>query len=366
MTGRERLLTAICNGKPDRMPCQVHTWMEYYLNTYLGGTDQFGAYDYFNMDQVIYADPIKNYHEKQLLNWQVERKESICAENGCLTSDYTVKTPGGILTYTEQKNEYTQWVTKHIIENEDDFEIWQKYYPRPSSVDWTPIIEIKDRIGDRGIIRGAFYDFGQCSPWQSFSSVLFGAENSILACFDKPDWVHYVLNCLLERKLEVIKMAGDFHMDLIECGGGGGSSTVISPDMHKEFCLPYDQKQIKAFHDQGAKVVYHLCGGLMPLLETVAENGADALETMTPPEMGGDCILSEATRRVGDRLAFIGGFNQNDGFERGTPEVIRKMVFDLHAACPDGGYICSPSDHFFFGDPENIRAFVEAARECTY
>ena len=74
----------------------------------------------------------------------------------------------------------------------------------------------------------------------------------------------------------------------------------------------------------------------MPLLEIVAQN-------------------SEAAKRVGDKFAFIGGFNQNDGFERGNPEVIRQMVFDLHAACPNGGYICSTSDHFFFGNTENIK-----------
>ena len=104
----------------------------------------------------------------------------------------------------------------------------------------------------------------------------------------------------------------------------------------------------------------------MPLLETVTENGADALETMTPKEMGGDCDIAEATRRVGDKLAFIGGFNQNSGFEQGNPETIRDMVFRLFESCPNGGYICSPSDHFFFGDPENIKAFVSACRECTY
>lgn len=41
MTGRERLLTAIYNKKPDYLPCQVHNWMQYYLNTYLKAMDQF-------------------------------------------------------------------------------------------------------------------------------------------------------------------------------------------------------------------------------------------------------------------------------------------------------------------------------------
>ena len=47
-------------------------------------------------------------------------------------------------------------------------------------------------------------------------------------------------------------------------------------------------------------------------------------------------------------------------------EAVREQVWALHAACPQGGYICSPSDHFFFGDPRNLQAFVDATRACTY
>jgi len=36
MTSRERMLTALNNGRPDRLPCQVHGWMPYYLHNYLG------------------------------------------------------------------------------------------------------------------------------------------------------------------------------------------------------------------------------------------------------------------------------------------------------------------------------------------
>ena len=104
----------------------------------------------------------------------------------------------------------------------------------------------------------------------------------------------------------------------------------------------------------------------MKLLDIVVENGADGLETMTPPGMGGDCDLAEASGRVGDRLFFIGGFDQNKGFEQGTPKIAAEMVRNLHEACPDGGYICCPSDHFFFGSPDNIRAFVDTARQCKY
>ena len=366
MTGRERYMAVLNNQKPDRMPCQVHSWMEYYLRTYLNGMDQFQAYDHFEMDPVIYVGPEYLYNQKDLSNWSIKVADLGKTDDGDHLWQKTISTPDGDLVIKGAHNKYTSWITEFPIKNEKHFKIWNKYIPLPESVDWSPVIEAKKRIGDRGIVRAGFFDFGQGSPWQSFVGYLYPVEEAIYATYDSPDWMHYVLKNLLEKKLKVIETAGKIQLDLVETGGGAGSSTVISPSLHKEFCLPYDKIQHAALHDAGTKIVYHLCGGLMPLLETVAENGADGLETMTPPEMGGDCDLAEASKRVGDRLFFIGGFDQNGGFENGNPEIVKDMVHKLFKACPDGGYICSPSDHFFFGNPENIKAFVEAARGCKY
>jgi uroporphyrinogen-III decarboxylase len=228
------------------------------------------------------------------------------------------------------------------------------------------VLEAKRRVADNGIIRGSVFDFGQLSPWQTFSTMLYGTQPAIMACFDNPDWVHYVLGSLLQKKLTVLHRSDSIEFDLVESGGGGGSSTVISPALHRQFCLPYDQVQHEAIHQFGVKIVYHLCGGVMPLLGLVSENGSDGLETMTPPTMGGDCDLAEAHARVGDSLFLIGGFDQNAGFERGTPQTIRQMVFELHSSCPNGGYICAPSDQFFHASVESLRAFSDACRECAY
>lgn len=365
LTGRERFLLALSNQQPDRMPCQVHSWMSYYLQTYLGGIDQYEAYEYFGMDPVVYVSPIYQYKSADLANWEKRKINLGYSKSGCHTWVEEIITPMGTLSVKKEKNQYTQWITKHLIETERDFEIWKKYFPLPCAVDWSPVIEAKKKIGNKGIVRSGFYDFGQGSPWQSFLN-MFGTEQAIYLAYDEPDLMHYILRELLKRKLDVIDLGGKQELDLVECGGGAGSSTVISPTMHKEFCLPYDKKQIEALHAQGTKVVYHLCGGLMPLLETVVENGADALETMTPPEMGGDCDMKEATARVGNKLAFVGGFDQNHGFERGNPKKVKEMVHKLFEAKSIGGYICAPSDHFFFGDPENIKAFADAAKECVY
>jgi len=36
------------------------------------------------------------------------------------------------------------------------------------------------------------------------------------------------------------------------------------------------------------------------------------------------------------------------------------------AASAAAGYICAPSDHFFHGDPANLQAFADTAKECLY
>jgi len=367
MTGRERLLSAISNGRPDRLPCQVHSWMGNYLKKFLGGTDQYGAYAMFEgMDWVVYCNPNFIYDEKDLANWQVERKDLGIDSDGNHAIVETIKTPSGTLRLAKAWNDFTCWDTEMLLKSEEDFEIWTKHVPIPSSVDWTPVLEAKRKTGDKGIVRGGFFGFGQGSPWQDLCRIM-GTEECIMLAMDKPDFVHHALKEMLEKKLKVVERAGRFEMDLVETGGGAGSSTVISPSMQREFCVPYDRRQHEAFRAGGTKTVYHLCGGLMPLLEIVAGNGADGLETMTPPGMGGDCNLAEADKRVGDKLFFVGGFDQGAGFERGTPESVRKQVEELFEATkPHAGYICSPSDHFFSGDPENVKAFAKACRDCVY
>ena len=366
VTSRDRLLAALDNDKVDRLPCQVHSWMAYYLKTYLGGRDQYEAYAFFpGMDWVIYQDPEYEYRDSDLAKWQTSTLNRYRDDEGNLHWTEHIETPEGTLSLVYQENEITRWQTEHIIRTEKDFEIWEKYVPIPIAVDWTPVVEAKNRIGDKGIVRASYFGFGQGSPWQDFC-YMYGTVEAIMASLDKPDWVRHVLNSILEKKLRLIELGGRIELDLVETGGGAGSSTVISPKLHREFCLPYDRIEHAALHDAGAKVVYHLCGGLMPLLDLVAEKGTDGLETMTPPSMGGDCDLAEANRRVGDRIFFIGGFDQNAGFESGTPETAAELVQACHAACPDGGYICSPSDHFFSGDPRNIQAFVDEANRCFF
>jgi len=83
--------------------------------------------------------------------------------------------------------------------------------------------------------------------------------------------------------------------------------------------------------------------------------------------MGGDARPAEIKQRIGGQVCLIGGVNQFQVLDCGEREEIRTEVFRLFEALgPGGGYILSPSDHFFDTPPENLAWYAEAARECTY
>ena len=53
MTSRERMLTALGRGVPDRVPATVHQWQAYHLKHFLGGRSDLEAFRYFGLDAAI-------------------------------------------------------------------------------------------------------------------------------------------------------------------------------------------------------------------------------------------------------------------------------------------------------------------------
>ena len=208
--------------------------------------------------------------------------------------------------------------------------------------------------------------YGQPGCWQD-ASVLYGIENLIFTTYDDPDWVHAFLKILFQRKKVYIESLIGAKYDLVELGGGDASSTVISPKILDKFVAPYDAPLIDLAHSVGQRIVYHTCGGMMPFLERLADMKPDVMETFTPPDMGGDMILAEAKRRIGDRVCMTGGFDQFHFFKDSPPEATRRAVRKcFEDAGRGGGYILSPSDHFFDADLELLKAFADEGRKCAY
>lgn len=385
MTSRQRLLTALERKAPDRLPVTTHHLMPYFLDKYMEGISFRKFFDYFDLDAVSWIiahkpDLVKggffdpDHQSRESLeprricsdNWRIETE--VLPDSDYHTVRYNFVTPKKTLSMVKQTGSQTDWVTERLVKGKSDIELVAKYAPAPLC-DVEEVNRQAELFGDRGIIRGSvpgFDVYGQPGCWQD-AAVLYGIEQLIMQTYYDPTWVRSFLNILKERKAVTIKSMEGARFDLIEHGGGDASSTVVSPKIFADFVAPYDTELIELAHGVGLRVVYHTCGGMMPLLELIADMRPDAMETFTPPSIGGDIDLAAAKERIGHRVCMIGGFDQFHNFQNCSPEQTRSAVRRcFEEAGGGGGYILAPSDHFFDADLNLIKAFAEEARACNY
>jgi uroporphyrinogen-III decarboxylase len=374
MTSRERLLTALQRGVPDRLPVTTHHLMPSFLRA-AGFATELAFFDRYNLDAIewmtplipdaaagVVTDPAANRLVESWSfisdHWRVEREGL----------RYRCITPRGELSMVLQDDGRTVWVAERLIKNKQDIDLIAEFAPVPLC-EAGPVSAAVSAMGDRGIVRGAvpgFALYGQPGCWQD-AAVLVGIEALILATYDDPEWVLELLGILRDRKLAFLQSSSSAPFDLLELGGGDASSTVISPSIFARFVAPFDAPLIAAAHAAGQRIVYHTCGGMMPLLERIADMQPDAMETFTPPGMGGDARLAEARARIGDRVCMIGGFDQGHYFVGCSPDQTRREVracFDQAGA--GGGFVLAPSDHFFEANDLLLRTFADEARACCY
>jgi uroporphyrinogen decarboxylase len=384
MNSKERMVAALERRKPDRLPVTTHHVMPYFLNQRLNGISADEFFERFGLDAIRwfmafqpdtakgeYFDPnhVPGYLEARRVvsdSWRIETEA--VPHDEYPTTRYRFVTPRKTLSTVLQSNDYTCWVTERLVKEKSDIEVIATWATQPKC-DVAAVNREAAAFGGRGLVRGFinFFDvYGQSGCWQD-AAVLYGIEDLILATFDDPQWVHEFLQVLCARKQVFVESLKGARYDVIEHGGGDASSTVISPRIFDEFVAPYDAPLTAAAHAAGQRVVYHTCGGMMPILERIADLGVDAMETFTPRGMGGDTDLEEAKRRIGGRVCMIGGFDQLHSFtgctEAETKQEVRRC---FESAGQGGGFMLSPSDHFFDAELKLLDSFADEARLCVY
>ena len=385
MTPKERLTTAFDNKQPDRLPATTHHVMPYFTEKYMNGISSDEFFQRFGLDPIRWAVPITadesrgEYEDpeqgepgflqvKRIFSdsWRLEIEEM--DDDQYNTRRQTIHTPKGSLTAVTQANSYTEWVTEHLIKEKEDLDLVAEYQTFPIC-DVEAVNREAADFGERGIIRGFIIPFdvyGQPGCWQDFCCIR-GTEQAIMDTYDDPKWVHEFLSVIRKRKIHYIKSLKGAAYDIIELGGGDASTTVISPAIFNEFVAPYDSRVIEEARKAGMRIAYHTCGGMMPILEDIAAMNPHAMETFTPESMGADVDLAEAKKRIGDKVCMIGGFDQAHYFKGCTPAETRDYVRKCFSEAGEGGgYVISPSDHFFDADIELIEAFADEARNCVY
>lgn len=140
-------------------------------------------------------------------------------------------------------------------------------------------------------------------------------------------------------------------------------SLLMSPRTYRKLIKPYHARYfalIKEWTD--AKILYHSCGNVIPLLNDLVEAG---IEVLNPVQATTWDDPTDVKARYGDSLSFWGGIDSQRVLPYGTPEEVREEVkLRIQQFGSGGGYVAA-SVHIMQADvpPQNVLAMSGAVRE---
>ncbi len=222
------------------------------------------------------------------------------------------------------------------------------------------------RTGDTRILRklvemGANKTYLLCGEADGTMSIPSGDNMVALSArlFEEADEVKRELDAAVDRGIEAGKAQMDAGAECLTmcadyCFNDG---PFLSPKMFSEFVTPYLHRLIEAHRKNGAYVIKHTDGDIMPILDQLVSCNPHALHSIDPQAR---VDLGEIKRLIGDKICLAG--NVNCGLlQTGTDDEVRADIMrPLKDGMPGGGYIFCTSNVAFKGmPPERYEMMLE-------
>lgn len=140
---------------------------------------------------------------------------------------------------------------------------------------------------------------------------------------------------------------------------GCSATGFISVRHFRELVLPSLRELVTGI---SVPIVLHSCGNLNAYMDDIADLPIAGLH---PLQRTGQMDLERLKRDYGDRLCLIGNVDSSATLPYGTPEDVEREVIEcLRVAAPGGGYIVASDHSLHDGIPvENIRAMIGAVKK---
>jgi uroporphyrinogen decarboxylase len=198
-----------------------------------------------------------------------------------------------------------------------------------------------------------------------------GLEQFMVDTVLNPSLLEYMMDKILGIQLEMTRRLLeeiDPYMDVIVIGDDlshqGG--LTYSPDMYRRLFKPRHRKIMRVLKEEfgDAKVLYHCCGGVEPLLPDLIDLGIDAINPLQV-SAGGMGDTKKLKAKYGRHLTFWGGIDTQRILPFGTPAEVRNEVRRRIEDLADGGGLVLAAVHNIRPEvkPANICALFEAALE---
>ena len=194
-------------------------------------------------------------------------------------------------------------------------------------------------------------------------SDLRGREQAMLDLFERPDFVRAVMDLQAETAIRLAEKLIPTGIDALYIGDPAASASIISPRHFEAFCLAPYQKFCRHFKGLDILIYIHICGNSNPILEMMADTGAHTVEPLDP--LGGVSVR-DAKRRIGGKVALMGGVNTLT-LSRGTASDVREEAIQK---CREGGpcgYILAAGDMVPPDTSmENLQALVDVSTKSLW
>lgn len=347
MTPRERFLTALNGGVPDRIPITEHLFSQKLLKEVLGyntilyeGKAQAELAAKLGIDAIW--TPINGFcgieetpHEK----------------------DEIYKDEWGV-TYRKNGWPIIAQIDTPVKSRED----WEKYNFPPVDTPYRLRI-FKDtkgaNSGDLAIVLGAL------GPFTMLSWYIMDFETLSITMYTDPEMIHEMNEAVLKWTLDVIRLAiADGGVDCVQISDdwGGTNSLLISPDDFRTFFVPYFRRLVEGIKETGVPVIMHNDGRIWDVLDDLVDCGIDGLH---PVERAAGMDLKKVKEKYKGKLTPVGNINNKITMASADPEDVRKEVLEcIKEAGADGGYIIA-TDHSIHDliPYENVKCLIETVKE---
>jgi len=339
MTSRERIFCALERGIPDRVPLYEAVIDEGVMQALLPGCNYYQFNDWIGLDNA----------GLNRSSWRRDNVEYVDTEKGWFKDAWGVIRAFG--------PESTPYPIEGPIKRPEDLKNYTPPDPNaPDALGHLPEVvqRFKGKKAITAICRDGFFN----------PSYLRGQEQFLMDMIENPTLVHTLIEVCLSYDIPLMRRMIRAGVEVVVLGDdyANKNGPMMSPKHFRQFIFPALKKVVAAAHEEGAYVVKHTDGNIMPLLDMIVEAGVDALNPLEP---AAGMNIAEVKKLYGDKIALVGNIDCGELLCFGTPEQVRQTVkWTIEVAGDHGGFILSSSNSIHSSvKPENYLAMVEAGRE---
>lgn len=318
MTSRERLLAAMRFEKTDRVPVGPF------------GLGALAPGSAMAKELIAHTDPFIEVHVPGDI-WYGTSCPTEVRTNGDTTT-VVRSTPLGDLTERTQRTEITSARTEFAVKTPEDAEKYLSVEYVAPEVDVSAFLARKAEIGEEGLVLAGIPDAVQL-PANLLSPEVFS-----LWWMDHPDLMQKLTDLFAARVNDWADRLCRAGVDGFRICGGEYASVQLGPAGFDALVLEQDRELIDIIHRHGGVAYYHNHGPVMRFMTRFREIGMDALDPLEAPPWG-DADLRQARSAYGDKVAFVGNFDDMEVLEKLSFEQIKPMAIERIEAAGDRGFI---------------------------